>query len=222
MKSGMINHDSFEMKFFCKKWILSSEHVLFPGVLRRVLCSLPGDPDSTCNTSSYRMRVPGLWARRYRLTDAYTKNRVKSWDKACFSNVLPLQQTSKPIYVRWIDSNQRLTGDAAGVPGHRVGDVVSFGGGDDYPCSCAVQEADSHGAIAAGPTWCQDGLIAMDFHLSVSQWRQVTVVEHLDFNLYLCSSTKRESGYIKCCLHKTERTEQHSTRTQESVLNNQF
>lgn len=54
----------------------------------------------------------------------------------------------------WIDNNQRLTGDAAGVPGHRVGDIVLLGGSDDYPCSYAVQEADSHGAITASPVRC--------------------------------------------------------------------
>lgn len=59
-----------------------------------------------------------------------------------------------------------LTGDAAGVPGHRVGDVVRFGGRDDDPRSRAVQEADSQDAIAAGPAGRQDGLIAVDFHLS--------------------------------------------------------
>lgn len=90
--------------------------------------------------------------------------------------------------------NLWLTGDAAGVPGHRVGDVVSFGGCDDYPCACAVQEADSQGAIAAGPAGRQDGLIAVDFHQSVRQLRQVAVVEHLDFYLYLCRSTNRESS----------------------------
>lgn len=35
-------------------------------------------------------------------------------------------------------NNQRLTRDAAGVPGHRVGDIVLFGGSDDYSCPCAV------------------------------------------------------------------------------------
>ena len=62
-----------------------------------------------------------------------------------------------------------LTGDAAGVPGHRVGDVVLFGGCDDDPCSGAVQEADSQDAIAAGPAGRQDGVVAVDFHLSVHQ-----------------------------------------------------
>lgn len=78
------------------------------------------------------------------------------------------------------------------MPGHRIGDVVSFGGRDDDPCSCAVQEVDSQGAIAAGSAGCQDGLITMDFHLSVGQRRQVAVVEHLDFYLHLCENTKRE------------------------------
>lgn len=79
------------------------------------------------------------------------------------------------------------------MPGHRIGDVVPFGGCDDDPCSCAVQEVDSQGTIAAGSAGCQDGLITMDFHVSVGQWRQVAVVKHLDFNLHLCGNTMRES-----------------------------
>lgn len=46
-----------------------------------MIWSLPGDPDSTCSMSSYKIRVPGLWAKRYRLTDAYTWKK-KKWDYA--------------------------------------------------------------------------------------------------------------------------------------------
>lgn len=85
-----------------------------------------------------------------------------------------------------------LTGDAAGVPGHRVGHVILFGGCNNHPCPCTVQEADSYYAIAAGCAGCQDfGLIAMDFHLSICQRWQVTVVKHLDFYLHLCKNKHR-------------------------------
>lgn len=76
------------------------------------------------------------------------------------------------------------------MPGNRVGDVVLFGGRDDDPCTRAVQEADPQDAIAAGPARRQHGLVAVDFHLSAGQRRQVAVVEHLDFNLHLCKEEK--------------------------------
>lgn len=72
------------------------------------------------------------------------------------------------------------TGDAAGVPGHRVGDVVGLGGRDDDPGPRAVQEAHPQHAVAAGPAGRQHGLVAVDLHLSARQRRQVAVVEHLD------------------------------------------
>lgn len=81
--------------------------------------------------------------------------------------------------------DSRLTWDPAGVPGHRISDVVLFGGCNDDPCSRAVQKADPHHAIAAGPTRRQQSLVTMDYHLSVRQRRQVTVVKHLDFYLHL-------------------------------------
>lgn len=86
-----------------------------------------------------------------------------------------------------------LTGDAAGVPGHRVGDVILSGGCNDDPGPCAVQEADSDYAIAAGSAGRQDfGLIAMNFHLSICQRWQVTVVKHLDFYLHLCKNKDKD------------------------------
>lgn len=83
------------------------------------------------------------------------------------------------------------------MPGHRVGDVVLFGGRDDDPCSRAVQEADPQDAIATGPARRQHGLIAVDFHLSAGQRRQVAVVEHLDFNLHLCENKKRGERAVR-------------------------
>lgn len=53
------------------------------------------------------------------------------------------------------------------MPGHRVGDVIPFGGCDDDPGACSVQEAESHHTIAAGMAGCQKRLIPMDFYLSV-------------------------------------------------------
>lgn len=38
----------------------------------------PGDPHKIWMTSSYKIRVPGLWTRRYKLTDAYTGRESKS------------------------------------------------------------------------------------------------------------------------------------------------
>ena len=90
----------------------------------------------------------------------------------------------------------RLTGDPAGVPRHRVGDVVLLGSRDDDPCPRTVQEADPQDAVAAGPAGRQDGLIPMDFHLRVRQRGQVAIVEHLDFYLHLCEETKRERGLV--------------------------
>lgn len=110
------------------------------------------------------------------------------------SDVFLLEKTPKSIFLTLIGNDQGLTGDATGVPGHRVGDVVLFGGSDDHPCSCAVREADSHGAITASPVRRQNGPVAVDFHLGISQRRQVTIVKHLNFYLYLCGAQrKRES-----------------------------
>lgn len=92
------------------------------------------------------------------------------------------------------DRNQRglkgLTGDAAGVPGHGVGDVVWSGGGDDDPRAGAVQEADPQDAVAAGSAGRQHALIPVDLHVSVRQRGQVAAVKHLDFNLHLCEKNK--------------------------------
>lgn len=71
------------------------------------------------------------------------------------------------------------------MPGHRVGDVVLFGGCNDDPGSCAVRESHSHDAIAAGSAGRQDALVAVDVHLSAAQRGQVAVVEHLDSDLDL-------------------------------------
>lgn len=79
------------------------------------------------------------------------------------------------------------------MPGHRVGDVVLFGGGDNDPCSRLVQEADPQDAIAASPAGRQDGLITMHCHLGVSQRGQVAVVKHLDFNLHLCEDERENN-----------------------------
>lgn len=71
------------------------------------------------------------------------------------------------------------------MPGHRVGDVVLLGGGDDDPRACAVLEADSHHAVTPSTAGRQEGLITMNAHLSVRQRGQVTVVKNLHFYLHL-------------------------------------
>lgn len=71
----------YKFKVWQDERSLTTSFIIYCGFLEiNVLFSLPGDPDSTCRTSSYRMSVPGLWTRRYRLTDAYT-NKGKEKDE---------------------------------------------------------------------------------------------------------------------------------------------
>lgn len=129
------------------------------------------------------------------------KKRRRHWDEhSRFPGVTTVKQIQREINEAILLRGREkkllflplwLTGDAAGVPGHWVGDVVLFGGCNDDPCSCPVQEAHPQDAIAACLAGRQDGLIAVDFHLSARQRWQVAVVEHLDFYLHLCKSKNK-------------------------------
>ena len=79
------------------------------------------------------------------------------------------------------------------MPGDRVGDVILFGRWDDDPGVWTVQEADSKNAITSRPAGCQDGLVPMNHHISISQRGKVTVVEHLNSDLDLWKRKKYAS-----------------------------
>lgn len=78
-----------------------------------------------------------------------------------------------------------LTGNTAGVPWHRAGEVILLRCSDDYPGSRAVQEADNLHSITACFAVCQHTLVTVNSDVSIGKGRKITAVKHLNSHLHL-------------------------------------